>query len=113
MNFPDDQVEELKAMFGGVSRGVEGGVTYFLIPGLALPEGCNPSRTDALLCPTPRDGYNSRLFFADRVQSRQSLNWNAVGVRILERNWNAFSWQVNRPGLRLAQLVSAHLRALR
>jgi hypothetical protein len=113
MRFPDDQIEELKAMFGGVGQGVEGGVTYFLLPGLMLPEGCAPSSTDALLCPTPRDGYNSRLFFANRIQSRQSLNWNAVGVRIFERNWNAFSWQVSRQGLRLTQLVSAHLGALR
>jgi|SRR5215213_572825 len=112
MSFPDDQIQELKAMFGSVGQGVEAGVTYFLLPGLTLPEGCTPSSTDALLCPTPRDGYNSRLFFADRIQSRHSLNWNAVGVRILEHNWNAFSWQVNRPGLRLAQLVSAHLGAL-
>ena len=34
------------------------------------------------------------------------------GVRIAERNWHAYSWKTS-PNLRLAQMVAAHLRALR
>jgi hypothetical protein len=112
MSFPGDQVEELKRLLPNVQRCSEGGRTYIYLPGLSLPEGCSPARTDALLCPTERDGYPSRLFFADRIQCPASRNWNALGVRILERNWNAFSWRVNT-NLRLAQLLAAHLKGLR
>lgn len=112
MTFPDDQVKELVRLFPGAAAGSEAGVFYFLLPSVALPAGSTPHSMDLLLCPAGRDGYPSRLFFCERVQCPKGLNWNATGVRILERNWHAFSWRVNRGGLRLAQLVSAHLGAL-
>lgn len=112
MSFPEDQVAELKLLCPDVSEVEEAGCTYLLLPGLNLPDGCIPARTDAILCPTPRDGYESRLFFADRVQCMVEPNWNANGVRIVERNWHAFSWKTSA-NLRLAQMVAAHLRALR
>lgn len=111
MSFPDDQVGELKRLSPLVQQCDEGGRAYLLLPGLCLPEGCSPATADALFCPTERDGYPSRLFFAERVASGTPLNWNANGVRIAERNWYAFSWKVSS-GLRLAQMVAAHLRAL-
>ena len=109
MAFPDDQVAELKHICDGVQESTEAGRTYFLLLKLRLPEGCNPSPLDALFCPTPRDGYPSRLFFAERVRSAAQLNWNANRVRILDRNWDAFSWKVNAIG-RLIQMLAAHLR---
>ncbi len=112
MSFPDDQVAELKLLCPCIQHVEEAGCTYLLLPGLRLPAGCIPSRVNALLCPSARDGYPSRLFFAERLQSRVQLNWNANGVRIAERNWHAYSWKVNS-NLRLAQMVAAHLRALR
>jgi len=112
MVFPEDQVAELKLLCPEVQQCDEGGRTHLLLPGLSLPEGCSPSITDALLCPTERDGYPSRLFFADRIESGTPLNWNANGVRLLERNWHAYSWKVN-PNLRLVQMIAAHLRGLR
>lgn len=112
MEFPPDQIEELKALAGDASRSEEGGFVYFLLPSLQLPPGCSPEKVDALLCPMLRNGYPSRLFFAERITSRGQRNWNANGVRILERNWHAFSWTVPG-GLRLAQLVGAHLKGLR
>lgn len=112
MTFPADQIEELKRLFPGAAGAEEGGCAYFLIPAAILPAGCSPAATDLLLCPGARDGYPSRLFLGERVQCPKKLNWNATGVRILERNWHAFSWKVNRAGLRLAQLVAAHLGAL-
>jgi hypothetical protein len=112
MAFPDDEIIELKAMFPGVSQGDDGSITYFLLPQVSLPTGWAPAQVDVLLCPTTRDGYPSRLFFAERPSGGKSLNWNAVGFRILERNWDAFSWNLHRTDLRLAQMVAAHLRAL-
>ena len=106
-----NEVDELRAYCKSVTAASEGGCTYYLLEGLILPEGCSPAFVDALLCPTPRDGYNSRLFFAERVAGGSSRNWNTQ-ARILERNWHAYSWSVNTLCLRLAQLVSRHLEGL-
>ena len=113
MNFPEDQIEELKKLYPAVQSCEEGGVTFFLLPKLRLPEGCEPQETDALLCPAPRDGYNSRLFFANKITCSKALNWNASGVRIAERNWAAFSWKTEHTDLRLAQMVAIHLSAFK
>jgi len=112
MSHSKSEVEELVACFPGVQEGEEGGTRYFLLPKLELPEGCTPRRCDALLCPTNAHGYPSRLFFAEHISSPTSRNWNASNVRILERNWFAISWRI-REGLRLAQMVRAHLEAFR
>jgi hypothetical protein len=110
--FPQDQLDELAQLCPGVARGEENSVTYFLLPGLALPSGCSPVVTDALLCPTPRDGYEFRLFFAQQVTGRKPNNWHVSNVRILERNWHAFSYKANQTNLRLAQMVTMLLCAL-
>jgi hypothetical protein len=112
MPFPQDQVAELKQLCPDVQECEEGGCTYVLIRGLKLPVGCSPSVTDTLLCPTPRDGYKFRLYFAVRVESSVQLNWNANQVRILEMNWYAYSWTV-APEPRLIQMVAAYLRHLK
>jgi hypothetical protein len=111
MDIPEDQIKELKALAPGVARGDEGGFTYFLLPGLQLPEGCSPAVADCLLCPMLKDGYHSRLYFSHVVKS--GPNWHALNVHILGRNWNAYSWQTHNSGLSLAQMVTEHLRALR
>lgn len=113
MSFPEDQLAELKELCPDASHLKDGGTDYFLLPTLALPSGCAPAVADALLCPTPRDGYNSRLFFDRTIASSQALNWHMQNVRIGDRNWNVYSWKLNRTDLRLAQIVGEHLRALR
>jgi hypothetical protein len=111
--FPKDQIEELKHCCQAVSACQDGGIDYLLLEGLALPPGCSPARIDALLCPTFRDGYSSRLFFAAQVQSPFARNWNFDG-RICERNWHGYSWKTDDPRpMRLAQLVRLHLDGLR
>lgn len=113
MTITDDELRELLRQYPDMEEGTETGVRYYLIPGLRLPEGCTPERVDALLCPTGRDGYPSRLFLEQAVTCRTARNWNASNVRILERNWFAVSWMVKTPNLRLAQLLAAHLEAFR
>ena len=111
MALPEDQVAELKQFFSNIQAAQEGGITYLKLPGAVLPTGCTPATMDLLLCPSPRDGYESRLYFAARVQGRgAALNWNG-NTRVLEQNWVAYSWKV-QGGLRLAQMVLAHLQAL-
>ena len=116
MSFPDDQIAELKLMFPGVAKCDEGNVTFFFLPNVMLPDGCAPTNADLLLCPTPRDGYSSRLFFSakvepKKVEGKQPLNWHVSNARLIEKNWFAFSWR-SPAGLRLAQMVAVHLRAL-
>ena len=116
MEFPQEQITELKGYFGVVEQGEEAGLTYFLIPKFKLPEGCTPTECDVLLSPMPANGYDSRLYFAERIQQAKIpnlyLNWNATDVRILDRNWHAFSWKLTKPNLRLAELVLLHLKPL-
>lgn len=106
----ESEIEELKHYCSAVSAASEAGCTFYLLEGLKLPPSCKPACVDALLCPTQRDGYPSRLYFAERVATPVVRNWNGQ-VRVLERNWYAFSWRVNTPNLRPAQMVSHHLRA--
>ena len=87
----------------------EAGHSYILLPGLQLPAGCNPSRTDGLLCITSRDGYPTRLFLSERVEGR-GQNWNTY--RILDRNWHSCSWTGVQPG-RLVEVLAQHFRAFR
>src|SRR5687768_6180441 len=110
MSLPDDQVQELKALCPGVAQAEEGGKTYFLLPKLKFTSGATTVELDALLCASPRDGYESRLFLAQKVDSPKPLNWNASGVPILGKAWWAHSWKT-RSGLRLAQMVAEHLAA--
>ena len=113
MNIPQEQIEELKRAFGNVQLGEEGEYVFLQILSLQLPDGCEPKIVDVLLCPMQRDGYPSRLFFSEEIKTPVSRNWNTQNVRILERNWWAFSWKLKHTDLRLIQLVSAHLRGLR
>jgi hypothetical protein len=114
MPLAPEEMEELNVAFPGVVQAAEGGVDYIFVPDLHLPAGTKPEKVDALLCPSAqKHGYPSRLFFAERLQSTKTLNWNPPnGVRILERIWHAYSWKINQTGLRLIQLAAIHLKAL-
>ncbi len=114
VTFPEDETTELKCHCEELSQYEEASITYLLLKKLLLPVGCLPATCDALLVPNGRDGYLSRLFFEQRIQpaSPRVLNWNAQGIRVIERNWQAFSWQVTRANLRLPELLVAHLKGL-
>lgn len=112
MEFPEEQVEELRELCVGVQPYEEGGISYFFLPKLGTPNGCSPQQVDALLCPTGHHGYTSRLFFAQRITSAQARNWSTE-ARIMERIWYAISWNIPEANLRLAQTLALHLRAFR
>jgi hypothetical protein len=109
---PKDQLAEVAALYPGAATLQEGGITFVLLPKVGMPEGSTPDCVDLLLCPVERDGYPSRLYFGAAIQGAPTQNWHVQGVRIVERLWWAFSWRVP-VGLRLAQMVEAHLQALR
>jgi hypothetical protein len=108
----EDMIQELKLLCPAAKQAMEGGIDYVLLPSLSLPNGCNPSTVDCLLSLGARDGYENRLFFAQMIQSSQARNWNGQNVRILERNWFAYSWKVPG-GLRPIEILAGHLQALR
>lgn len=110
MAYPQEQIDELKRYCSKVSGLAEGNATYLLLEGLQLPEGCEPSSSDALLRPFKGgDGYPSQLYFAVQVKSPYSRNWNVSNARICERNWFAFSWNVNVTSPTLVKILLAHL----
>ncbi len=108
-----DGLEEIKRVCTEARLEHEAGLPYIFLPCLELPVGCEPRVVDCLLCLGTRDGYPSRLFFAERVMTAHGLNWNAHGTRILGRSWSAFSWKLTTNSLRPAQVLAAHMRALR
>ena len=112
-NLPAEEIEALKQYCASISAADESSITYLLLAGLKLPNGCAPASVDALLCLGERDGYPTRLYFAERVDtpSKVALNWNASGVRILERNWHAYSYKAMRAGT-LVELLVEHLKPL-
>ncbi len=105
------QIEELGKHYEGVRRVEEGGITYFYIPALGLPDGCEPKVVEAMFCPMKRDSYESRLFLSIMVKMPFARNWNA-NVRIMERQWYAFSYN-NVKGMTLLQMLAAHLRGMK
>jgi hypothetical protein len=107
----EDQVAELRRLCPSLLCAPEGERALYLLPQLHLPDGCAPAIVDALLCPFERDGYAFRVFFAEKIATPISLNWNFNGNMILDRKWFGFSWKV--PGeLRLIQMVSSILGAM-
>jgi hypothetical protein len=111
MEFTEEEITALKLIIPSVSSTTEGGYDYLLLENLPLPLGSQPETVDALLCPKPRDGYESRLFFSSKVTGCPVRNWNGT-IRVLGRNWFAISWKVS-PGLKLAEMLMIHLKALR
>jgi hypothetical protein len=113
MVYSAEDLAELKTLCPEAAQGEEGGTTVFVLPSLPLPPGCTPAVVDALLWPAERDGYPSRLFLSQVVvKSGSQPNWNS-NVRLLNRNWHAFSWHLHCTDMRLAQMVAEHLRGLR
>lgn len=111
MVFPTEQIDALKRIAPNLSYAEEGGYPYFFIQQFPLPEGCKPTIADLLLCPWPRDGYSSRLFFPQIITGIPARNWNGK-LRALERNWCAISWRV--PGdLSLVETLLIHLKAFK
>jgi hypothetical protein len=111
MSYPQDQIDQLKAISPLLSTAEEGGITYIVFESLSLPENCTPSTVRALLCPVPRDGYQSRLYFSVMPGGCPALNWNG-NIRVLGETWYAFSW-LTAPNLRLSEMLLMHLKPLR
>lgn len=113
MNFSENQINGLKSIVPDLKIVQEGGYTYFYIEGLELPGGCTPGTVNALLCPTPMQGYESRLYFSSQIfgPGCSNKNWNG-SLRVIGQNWFAISWKT-KSGLSLVEMLSIHLKALK
>ena len=110
MAYPQEQIDELRRYCSKISALTEGDEIYLLLEVLQLPTGCEPASCDALFRPFKgADGYPSQLYFSVLVQSPYSRNWNVSNARICERNWFAFSWNVNVTSPTLVKILLAHL----
>jgi hypothetical protein len=109
VEYPREQLEDLKRYCSKLTALNEGNVTFFHLEGLRLPSGCVPQTCDALLCPVDRESYPSRLYFSAQIVSPYTRNWNVSNARIGEKNWFAFSWKVTLVSPTLVQLLLAHL----
>jgi hypothetical protein len=105
---PNDEVEELRALTPGAMAMPEGGVEYFLLPGIKVPGLAG--LVDALLCPQQHSGYTTRLFLSSVVPGK-GQNWRPH--TILSRQWHACSWNDVPANQRLAEILAQHLRAFR
>jgi hypothetical protein len=108
MEYPDEQIKELKGYCSELSTFTEGGIAYLEMKDLRLPAGCTPATCDALLCPaTGQSNYPSRLWLACKVTSAYDRNWNG-NLYAGGRNWVAFSWTI-QPAATLAQMLLSHM----
>jgi hypothetical protein len=105
-------LRELEQLCASAKEFTEFEKTYVFLSQLRLPEGCTPAMVDALLCLSARDGYPTRLYFAQQISCKQALNWNAQNVPILQRNWFAYSWR-DVAAARPLEVLAQHLKALR
>ena len=111
---PQSEIEALRTLYPELSAAEEGGISYFLIENLKLPDGAEPQTVTGLLCPTERDGYPSRLFLSQQVSHKgKGQNWNPKqSVVILGRSWWSVSW-MTRKGQTLVEMILDHLGAFR
>lgn len=108
-----EHLDNLQKICRGAMVMGEAGIDYVFLPELGVITSLATHKLDALLCPSQHpSGYMTRLFLAEPLPgSGQSNNWTQH--RILERNWHSWSWQ-NVPAAQApAQILAAHLRALR
>lgn len=109
--FAKDEIDALRPYCDSIASATEQEREYLLLRGLKLPAGVKPEKVDALLCPTPRDNYESRLFFQQKPEAHHPRNWNGQ-IRVLDSTWFAFSWQFATSGLRLRDILIRHLEGL-
>jgi hypothetical protein len=99
--------------FPGAIVMTEGGVDFIYIPALNISTNkqATPTVVEALLCPREHSGYMTRLFLSQAFPGA-GLSNNWTQHRILEKQWNTWSWQNVPQTDTPLQILAAHLRAL-
>jgi hypothetical protein len=105
------EFEALKRMHPNATLHTEGGVSVVLLPDTKFIAGGKSVQMMLLLYPAKHSGYDTRLFFEQKLEGAgMSNNWSEHIV--LARNWWAPSWKdviANQPW---TSMLGAHLRAV-
>ncbi|MCC5611713.1 hypothetical protein LC612_34520 [Nostoc sp. CHAB 5834] len=105
----DAQVARLRALCPGAELWDDGGDPLVFLPGLKVLCAGETHTVDGLLCPRARDGYDTRLFFAEQLPVNR--NWGPHVIKAL--NWYAFSWSgipADQPWL---DILAGHIEAVK
>ena len=97
------QLDELRLIHPGAEEHVEGPYTLILLPQLTV----HGVTMKGVLCAQEHGGYLTRLFLEKPVGSR-SFSQHVL----LNATWYTWSWQGVSAGLRLAQILALHMRAI-
>jgi hypothetical protein len=111
MDLNEEWKQEFTSVFPDVKFIQEAGYAYAYIPEYMLPEGCTPTKSALLLCVSPKDGYDSRLYFPQPVVGPENRNWNS-NVYLLDRTWHSISWRT-QAGLSYMEMLMVNLRAFK
>lgn len=109
MNKHEDQVARLRALCPGAELWEDGGKPLVFLPQLRVICGEKTHAVDCLLCPSARDSYDTRLFFA--VQLPVNRNWGAHVIKAT--TWYAFSWNGIPSDQQWLDILVCHLEAVK
>ncbi len=108
-----NEAKDLDA-FASISIGArfmnDAGIEYVYLPQLKIHSAGQVCTLNALLCPAQHGGYTTRLFLSEPIPNKGN-NWSVH--TILSRTWHTWSWNNVPANLKLVQILSAHLRALK
>jgi hypothetical protein len=94
----------------------EAGGRFVFLPQLKVEVGTQIKVMDALLSISTHSGYSTRLFLAEQISERPTVDGRAANWtqhQILGRNWWTWSWQGVPPDPPWIRILLAHLRALK
>jgi hypothetical protein len=111
MDWNEGWKQEFISVFPNAKFLQEAGYSYIYLPELNLPDKCTPAASPVLLCVSPKDGYDSRLYFPQKIAGPVDRNWNS-NVYVLDKTWQSFSWKT-QAGLSYLQMLSVNLRAFK
>jgi hypothetical protein len=95
----------------------EAGQAMVILPDLKVPLGAEVRTMKGLLYPGLHSGYTTRLFLSESLQAERPVigtspaNWTTHVL--LGHTWHTWSWNQVPASLPLAQMLNAHLEALR
>lgn len=109
MDLNEQWKQEFISVFSDAKFLHEGGYNYAYIPQYVMPDGCTPAISPLLLCISPKDGYDSRLYFPQQITGTVARNWNS-NIYVLDRTWHSISWRT-QPGLSYLEMLMVNLSA--
>ena len=115
MSADTGQLQALQAVVPGAIFMAEAGNEFIFLPGLTIEVGDSQKRMDALLGITAHGGYPTRLFLAELIAERPTINGqpaNWTSPVHLGRTWHTWSWAGVPASLPWLQILLAHLKAL-